>query len=880
MKHATLPSAEVLILGATVTGCGAACALAARGISAAVIERAQMCAAEYADALYTDGDTAAYAAQTEEGADFAAELSRRGILTDVGISLPAVAPVISARLVQCGVPLYAPARITDIAAETDGYRVTFVSMGGSFTLSCQAILDTTASFVSGIWLGIARPAVKTMLGAHLFGDGGAVHGGHPRESYLHADVTGGDFDRAREELLAKAEQMGERVITSPMTAVKIGESLGALCDTVTHLSSTSFGTVTAAYDAGAQWGLSYNAGSTVLPTGIPSAADGGEYDIIVCGGGTAGAMAALTAAKEGGRVLLLEDGVALGGIGTVGGILYYYYGVAGGAYEKVDELSKNLQKELAIIPYKHAGELSKRMAYGRLLKKYGVTVRYESTAVDVLRTENRITGVRWREENGFAEARAAFVLDATADGWILRAADAPTMKGRESDGCYQPYSNVYTVFRESRGEANYHYIDNGIVNPYDPAAMGRAIAESGCDASHLREDYGGDLRYLGTAPRIGLREGERILGEETVTLDALLSGEVSRRPLFWGYSNLDNHGKDNAWENSLCRRWNTVASMWGYNLTVPIPAGALIPRGMDGLLISCRALAVDHIVASAVRMKYDMQKCGEAAATLAMEAIRRGCTAREVPYEVMREKLTATGCLKDETVPAVVHIDEKRNPTVLSGEEMWQSDPAVIEQMLTGDRAGYGIWSASVHGAALRTKLVQWMADGDETLSRHAALALGLAGCEGVDCAEAIPHLLRLAADKSGRTVNSGRKYNYPYALSAAVLLDLLGVREAVDVLLPLVADPSYAEEIPFDKCELTEDRADLAFQYFTQGLAALCGLYRRYPEEREKIARAVEARIYAEDFRMSVTGKASDTLRLDYTEKIRDLWHSCRGEG
>jgi len=451
MKYAPLPSTEILILGATVTGCGAACALSARGISAAVIERAQMCAAEYADALYTDGDTAAYVPQTEDGAAFAAELSRRGILTDEGISLPTVAPVISARFVQCGAPLYAPARITDIAAEADGYRVTFVSMGGSFTLSCRAILDTTASFVSRIWLGSARPAMKTMLGAHLFGDGGAVHGGHPRESYFHVDVTDGDFDRAREELLAKAEKMGERVITSPMTAAQVSESFGALCDTVTHLSSTSFGTVTAAYDAGAQWGLSYNAGSTVLPTRIPSAADGGEYDVIVCGGGTAGAMAALTAAKEGGRVLLLEDGVALGGIGTVGGILYYYYGVAGGAYEEVDEFSKALQKELSILPYKHVGELSKRMAYGRLLKKYGVTVRYEATAVDVLRTGNRITGVRWREENGFAEARAAFVLDATADGWILRAADAPTMQGRESDGCYQPYSNVYTVFRESRG---------------------------------------------------------------------------------------------------------------------------------------------------------------------------------------------------------------------------------------------------------------------------------------------------------------------------------------------------------------------------------------------------------------------------------------------
>ena len=879
MKRNVLPSVEILIIGATVTGCGAVRALRERGISAAVIERAQMCGAEYADALYTEGDTAAYVPQTEDGADFAGELCRRGILTEEGIGLPAVAPVISARFASCDAPLYAPARIVDITAEADGYRVWFVSMGGAFSISCRAILDTTSSFVSGIWLQADRPVVKSMLSAHLLGDSGMVHGGHPRESYLYTDVTDGDFDRAREELLVNAGQMGERIITSPMTAIHTGESLGTLCDTVTHLSAVSFGTVTAAYDAGAFWGQMYQTGSTVLAAKTPAVTDAGEYDIIVCGAGTAGAMAALTAAKEGGKVLLLEDGISPGGIGTVGGILFYYYGVAGGAYEEVDELSKKMQTELPLLPYKHAGELSKRIAYGRLFKKYGVTVRYETTAVDVLRTKKRITGVRFRDEAGFSEARAAFVLDATAEGWLLRAADVPTMKGRESDGCYQPYSNVYTVLRESKEEAAYHYIDNGIVNPYDPAAMGRAIAESGCDGNHLWEEYRGDRRYLGTAPRIGLREGERIIGEETVTLDALLKGEVSCQPLFWGYSNLDNHGKDNALENSLCRRWNTVASMWGYNLTVPIPAGAIIPRGMDGILVSCRALAVDHIVASAVRMKYDMQKCGEAAAILAMEAIRRGCAAKDVPYAVLRSKLMATGCLKEETVPAVVHIDEKRNPTVLSGDEMWQSDAECLREMLAGDRAGYGIWSAAVHGEKLRPELVRWLSDGNEMLSRHAALALGLAGCEGVDCAEATAHLLQLAADKSGRTVNSGRKYNYPYALSAVVLLDLLGVREAVDVILPLVTDPAYTDAIPFDKCELTEDRQDLAFQYFTQGFAALCGLYRRYPEEREKIARGVEKRIFAEDFHLSVTGKASATLRIDYTEKIRTLWKNCRGE-
>ena len=184
-----------------------------------------------------------------------------------------------------------------------------------------------------------------------------------------------------------------------------------------------------------------------------------------------------------------------------------------------------------------------------------------------------------------------------------------------------------------------------------------------------------------------------------------------------------------------------------------------------------------------------------------------------------------------------------------------------------------------MHGAERRDTLVSWLDDENETLRRHAALALGLAGCEGVKCDEAIPHLIKLAQDMSGTTILGGRKYNYPYALSAAVLLDLLGVREAVDVLIPFVADPDYAAEIPFTPCELTEDREDMYFQYTLQGFSALCGLYRRFPEERARIAAAIDGRLNSEDFHISVTGKAANTVRIDYTEKVRALWAACKAE-
>lgn len=49
----------------------------------------------------------------------------------------------------------------------------------------------------------------------------------------------------------------------------------------------------------------------------------GKYDVIVCGGGIAGLTAAVSAARLGRSVLLLEKSVQLGGLATAGLISWY-----------------------------------------------------------------------------------------------------------------------------------------------------------------------------------------------------------------------------------------------------------------------------------------------------------------------------------------------------------------------------------------------------------------------------------------------------------------------------------------------------------------------------------------------------------------------------
>jgi len=44
----------------------------------------------------------------------------------------------------------------------------------------------------------------------------------------------------------------------------------------------------------------------------------GEYDVVVCGGGTAGVCAAIAAAREGAKTLLIERSFTVGGMLTDG----------------------------------------------------------------------------------------------------------------------------------------------------------------------------------------------------------------------------------------------------------------------------------------------------------------------------------------------------------------------------------------------------------------------------------------------------------------------------------------------------------------------------------------------------------------------------------
>ena len=178
----------------------------------------------------------------------------------------------------------------------------------------------------------------------------------------------------------------------------------------------------------------------------------GEYDVIVCGGGTAGCIAALAAAREGVKVLLLEGGYFLGGMltqGNAGLTKAVMHGVDLEEQYKINqELDTNPEKVQTVggLPLKIINDLvSSGKALGNhgtgasyvypdvhsfkiylfeALREAGVKILLHSRIIQVLKTENRIDGVVYHNKEGAFVAYGKYIIDCTGDGDVSAMAGA------------------------------------------------------------------------------------------------------------------------------------------------------------------------------------------------------------------------------------------------------------------------------------------------------------------------------------------------------------------------------------------------------------------------------------------------------------------------
>ena len=408
-----------------------------------------------------------------------------------------------------------------------------------------------------------------------------------------------------------------------------------------------------------------------------------SFDLIVVGSGPSGIAAAVAAGRRGTKTLLIEAQGTVGGIAT-SGMMSAFGGLCDSALFR--EILDRMDRENRFPTEEKNGidpEVLKSICFD-MLDEAGVTVLLYTFACDVIRDGNTVKGVIVENKSGRSAYTAKVVIDCTGDGDVAARAGVPFCLGRETDHKMQPATLMFkvagvdmaravlpggfeTLVYTEKGELQalakeklphpaghvllYRSPIPGIItcnmtNATDidgTSAEDLTRAEKVCRSqigpivAFLREYAPGyeNCYPIGSASLIGIRETRHFEGACTVTeKDILEARQFDDAVVFDAYFNFDVHNLTGAsLDETGCQE--KFPQKKGYT----IPYGCMLPKEIDGLLLSGRNISGTHMAHSNYRVMPICIGIGEACGTAASLAIAGNIQLRQVPVTEIRKAL-------------------------------------------------------------------------------------------------------------------------------------------------------------------------------------------------------------------------------------------------
>ncbi len=176
-----------------------------------------------------------------------------------------------------------------------------------------------------------------------------------------------------------------------------------------------------------------------------------EYiaDLVVVGAGTAGSAAAIAAADQGLKVLLVEQSGSAGGSASIGLVTpLMSTGIKGNPMcsyvgQEINRRMVALGAALGDGSAFDPGMLA--IVIEKMLLERKVQVLLHATATGVHMEKGRVTGLDVFTKAGFAKVSGRVFVDATGDGDLCMLAGLPMLHGDEETGKNQPVSLRYIV---------------------------------------------------------------------------------------------------------------------------------------------------------------------------------------------------------------------------------------------------------------------------------------------------------------------------------------------------------------------------------------------------------------------------------------------------
>ncbi len=424
----------------------------------------------------------------------------------------------------------------------------------------------------------------------------------------------------------------------------------------------------------------------------------GSYDVVVCGGGPAGFIAAIAAAREGAKTALIERYGFLGGMATAGYVtpisVFSYNGkrnIGGIPWEFVKELESMggafIEEPLNNIAF----DVEKyKLCAQRMVLESGISL-YTNSYISGCKTENGyIDAVIIENKNGSEAIKGKIFIDATGDGDLASMAGVPMMT--YEGGNLQPASMCFMlsgVDTESDAVSSSMHHNLQGVNCHCLSAREKLIALSKqidmpsfggpwfCTSLHSGSVYVNMTRIETTACdnrdfaraecvlrenvyalanilkenlpefknsyvssiaiQAGPRETRHIKGVHTITSGEYLSAYHYEDSISRCAHPIDIHAAEG--ESQRCSFLDKAAY---------VPYRSLIASGFPNIIVAGRILSADKEAFASLRVQASCMGMGQAAGVAAFQAINEEKSVTDISISTLVERLKTVGAILDE----------------------------------------------------------------------------------------------------------------------------------------------------------------------------------------------------------------------------------------